>query len=231
MEHFGHGWVLPLWSPILACESTLAPSKLPNRWIEFYWSFNTMWRTPTFLERLKCKSESENNIRIRNWGTFPNSQHFGGGRCVKASRWELGWMISRSIIHMNLHIPNNKLVSAWLEHFWCTDKPWAYWTHKTHHSPNLGEAITFPLIVFSMISHKGYIQMSFCFGTPKLRVPKFPKLGLLALWKAITFCAHLWLRWSLKKSCSLHQKLFNNMWHITYTQVFQGDYWLLMVKS
>jgi ribosome assembly protein YihI (activator of Der GTPase) len=32
--------------------------------------------------------------------------------------------------------------------------------HKTHHDPDLGEATTFPLIVFSMINHKGYIQMS-----------------------------------------------------------------------
>jgi len=35
-------------------------------------------------------------------------------------------MISGSIIHTNLHKPNNKLVSAWLHHFWCMDEPWAY---------------------------------------------------------------------------------------------------------
>jgi hypothetical protein len=29
--------------------------------------------------------------------------------------------------------------------------------HKTHHDLDLGEATTFPLIVFSVISHGGYI--------------------------------------------------------------------------
>ncbi len=45
---------------------------------------------------------------------------------VEALGWGLGWMISGSIIHKNLHKPNNKLVSAWLEHFCCIDKPRAY---------------------------------------------------------------------------------------------------------
>ncbi len=34
--------------------------------------------TPTLLERLKCKFESENNGNRKSWGTFPNLQHFGG---------------------------------------------------------------------------------------------------------------------------------------------------------
>jgi hypothetical protein len=41
--------------------------------------------------------------------------------------------------------------------------------HKTHHILNLrGEAITFPLIVFFVINHGGYIQMSFCPRTPNI---------------------------------------------------------------
>jgi hypothetical protein len=40
-------------------------------------------------------------------------------------------------------------------------------THKTHHDLNLGEATTFPLIVYSMPLHKVHIQMTFCLGTPK----------------------------------------------------------------
>ncbi len=42
------------------------------------------------------------------------------GRVV-ASGWRLGRMISRSIIHMDLHKPNNKLVNAKLKHFWSID--------------------------------------------------------------------------------------------------------------
>jgi hypothetical protein len=52
-------------------------------------------------------------------------------------------------------------------------------TPKTHQGSDLGEVTTFPFIVLFVINHGGYIQMSFCLGTPKLVVPKFLKLGLL----------------------------------------------------
>jgi len=53
------------------------------------------------------------------------------------------------------------------------------WIHNIHHNLDLGETITFPLIVFIVISHGGYIQISFCPRTLKLGVSKFSKLGLL----------------------------------------------------
>jgi hypothetical protein len=34
-------------------------------------------------------------------------------------------------------------------------------TYKTHHGPNLGEATTFPLIIYFMLGHKISTQMSF----------------------------------------------------------------------
>jgi hypothetical protein len=82
-----------------------------------------------------------------------------------------------------------------------------------------------------MISHEGCTQMSFCLGTPKLGVPKFLKLGFLELWKPITSYKYLWLRWNIKQSCSHHWNFFNNMWHVTCTQVNQGDSWRLVVGS
>jgi len=45
--------------------------------------------------------------------------------------------------------------------------------HKIHHGPDLGEATTFPLIVFFVPGHKIDTQMSFCFGTPKLESQNF----------------------------------------------------------
>jgi hypothetical protein len=43
-------------------------------------------------------------------------------------------------------------------------------THKTHHSLELGEATTFPLIVYFVPLHEAHIQMAFC---PKsLEIPK-----------------------------------------------------------
>jgi len=41
------------------------------------------------------------------------------------------------------------------------------WTHKIHHGPNLGEATTFPLIIYYVPLHESHIQMAFCFETPK----------------------------------------------------------------
>jgi hypothetical protein len=41
------------------------------------------------------------------------------------------------------------------------------WMHKIHHGPNLGEATTFPLIVYSVPLHEAHIQMAFCPQTPK----------------------------------------------------------------
>jgi hypothetical protein len=103
--------------------------------------------------------------------------------------------------------------------------------HKIHHGPDLGEATTFPLIVFSMPGHIAYTQMSFCLGTPKLGVLKFLKLGLLRLWRLITSCLDLQLLWGLKQSCSPCWELFKNMWCNTFTQVNKGDSQLLMVWS
>jgi hypothetical protein len=59
-------------------------------------------------------------------------------------------------------------------------------THKTHHGLDLGEAITFPFIVFFMFGHKAYTQMSFCPGIPKLN-PKIFKIGILATLEAHNF--------------------------------------------
>ncbi len=42
---------------------------------------------------------------------------------VGALEWGLGKLTSNSIIHTDLHKPNNMLVNAWLEHIWCMDKP------------------------------------------------------------------------------------------------------------
>ncbi len=103
--------------------------------------------------------------------------------------------------------------------------------HKTHHGPTLGEATTFPLIVFSMPSHGASTQMSFCPKTPKLGVLKFSKLRLPQLWRPITLFINLRLRWGLKQSCSLHWELSKGMWHATYTQGNRGDSLFLMVRN
>ncbi len=63
-----------------------------------------------------------------------------------------------------------------------------------------------------------------------MRVSKFPKLRLLQLWKPITLCVDLRLRWGLKQSCSLRWEFSICMWHTTCTQGGQGGSWLLVVR-
>jgi len=95
----------------------------------------------------------------------------------------------------------------------------------------MGESTTFPFIIFSMHGHKASTQMSFCPKTPKLRLPKFSKLGFSRLWKPITFYVGFWLKWGLKQSCIPCQKFFNDMCHATCKQVNQGNSWLLIVAT
>jgi hypothetical protein len=110
-------------------------------------------------------------------------------------------------------------------------------THKTQHglirltTAQIGESHHLPPYSIFVLGHGAYTQMSFCPGTPKLGVRKFPKLGLLQLWRLITLCVNLQLKWGLKQSCSLCWELSNNMWHATCKQINQGDSWLLVVGN
>jgi hypothetical protein len=57
-------------------------------------------------------------------------------------------------------------------HSWSTFGAWMSHgqtrIHKIHHDLDLGEAITFPFIVFFVLGHRANTQMSFCLRTPKL---------------------------------------------------------------
>jgi len=101
----------------------------------------------------------------------------------------MGTMMSDKWVNYFTWICTNQ-IRSWLMHSWNTFGAWMSHmhtrTHKVHHGLDLGEATTFPFIILFVISHGGYIQMSFCPRTSKLRVSKSPKLGLLAHWRAIT---------------------------------------------
>jgi len=70
------------------------------------------WRTPKLLDGFNCDSKSEDNRRKWSWGELPSLKHFRGRGVCWNSRMELGKMTSNSLIHINLHKINNKLVSA-----------------------------------------------------------------------------------------------------------------------
>ncbi len=101
--------------------------------------------------------------------------------------------------------------------------------NKTHHSLDLGEATTFP--PYSILYAGAYTLNVILFWDFEVGFSKFPKLGLLRLWRPITLCADLRLRWGLKQSCSTHWKFSNGMWHATCIQGNQGDSRLFVVEN
>ncbi len=104
-------------------------------------------------------------------------------------------------------------------------------THKTHHDLDLGEATTFPLIVYYVPLQEAHIQMTFCPGTPKWESRNSQTWNSRNFWEPITLCVELWSRWGPKQSCSPRQDLSKGMLHITCMQGNRGDSWLLMVGS
>jgi hypothetical protein len=118
-----------------------------------------------------------------------------------------------------------------LEHLWCWDEPRATRTHKTHHGPDLREATTFPLIVYSVTLHRTHIQMTFLSRDSRAGVSKSRPAVLPALWSPITLRADLGSKCGLKQSYSSHRELSNSMSHIVCSQVFRVDSRLLVVGS
>jgi hypothetical protein len=63
-----------------------------------------------------------------------------------------------------------------LEHLGVKINHGRLWTHKTHHGSDLGEATTFPYIVFSAPLHGTYIRIALYPGTPKEEIRNCPGL-------------------------------------------------------
>ncbi len=102
-------------------------------------------------------------------------------------------------------------------------------THKTHHSPNLGGATTFPLIVYFFSWPQDQHPNGILSQDSQVKVPKFPKLGFMQLWGPMTLCVDLRLKWGLKQSYSPYQELSYSMLYDICTWENWGDSWLLVV--
>jgi hypothetical protein len=63
-------------------------------------------------------------------------------------------------------------------------------THNTHHGPDLGEATTFPLIVFFMLGHGANTKCHFVPGLPN-ESPEIPKIETLTTLEAHNFVCRL----------------------------------------
>jgi hypothetical protein len=108
------------------------------------------------------------------------------------------------------------------------------WTHLTHHGLDLGEATTFPLIVFSAPLHRGYIEVALFPETPKLESRNCPETapgGVLGLWELITPDCKLGSRQDLNQSCSPRRDLSNDVSHSQFGGREKVDSRLLVVGS
>jgi len=78
---------------------------------------------------------------------------------------------------MNLHPkPTTRGLVHIREHLWVLGQATGTLDYLTHHSPDSGEATTFPHIVFFAALHRGYIQMAIFPKTPKLESRNYPGL-------------------------------------------------------
>jgi hypothetical protein len=100
------------------------------------------------------------------------------------------------------------------------------WTHKTHHSPDSGEATTFPYSILCVTSlhprPNGFLSRDSQGGVPKLS-----RFGLPGLCNVITLCSNLRLEWGLNQTCSSPWELSNDVSHSICTHQGQVDSRLL----
>jgi hypothetical protein len=75
------------------------------------------------------------------------------------------------------------------------------WTHKTHHGLDLGEDITFPLIVYFVLGHGTSTQMSFCPETSTLsrNSQNWDSIDLISLEKFLDCACLKWAHMILDK--------------------------------
>jgi len=140
-------------------------------------------------------------------------------------------MTSCSIIHTDLHKPNNKLVNAESEHFQCMNEQRANMDSQDSPRPGLGASHHLPLYsIFCAWPRDQHPNVILSWDS-QVRISKFLKLGFTQLWRPITLCVDLQLRWGLKQSYIPCWELSNGIWHATYTQGNWGNSWLLMVRS
>jgi hypothetical protein len=149
----------------------------------------------------------------------PDFQHYKG---VEGRARSLGIRLGRRTTRSSLNL-HPKQTTKWLVHI--PGHPWVWGQatgtldHKTHHGPDLGEATTFPHIVFSAAHSGGYIQMALFPGTPKLKsrnCPETVSVGVSGLWELITpDCQVSWQR-GLNQTCSPRRDLFNDVSHFPF---------------
>jgi hypothetical protein len=152
--------------------------------------FLTVWKNwqwlmhPKILDGLNDKSKGEDNKRKRSWGTFLNSWHFGSKGACWSSEMGPGQVTSKSIIHVDLHKPKNKLVNTELEHFWSMNEAWANTDSQDSPHPELGGSHHLPLYsTFCAWPRDQHSNVILLHGLQN-GSPKIPKIGTFVILEA-----------------------------------------------
>ncbi len=197
------------------------------------WREHRGWRAPKSLVRPKLGPSYSTAEMWRTRGTLPAfSTKRGKGACwssgIRIRMSDKPYSLSYSILHQNQP-------TSWLVHIRSTfgvgtshGQPW---TRLIHNGPNLGEATTFPHMVYSALFRHTYIRMVLFSRDSKNGVPKLSQFGLPGLWTFITSCLDLRLGWGLKQTCSSPRELSNGVSHSTCTHRDWVDSRLLVVGS
>jgi hypothetical protein len=105
---------------------------------------------------------------------FLSSQHLGGKEACWSSRMKTRMNDKHQLLTQTCTNPTTSWLMHKLSIFGARTNHGQTRTHKTHHSPDLEETTTFPLIVYYVPLHEAHIQMAFCPGTNGS--PKIPKV-------------------------------------------------------
>jgi hypothetical protein len=106
-----------------------------------------------------------------------------------------------------------------------------FWTHKTHHGPDSGEANTFPPYIIICVSMRHLHPNGFLSWDSQGGVPKLSSFGLLGFCEVIILCSNFGLGWGLKQTCNFPWELSNDVSHSTCTHRGRVDSWVLVVGS
>jgi hypothetical protein len=135
----------------------------------------------------KVKTTKEKGVGARSL----TRNTLGVERCARALRCRLGQVTSGSIIHTNLHKPNNKLVNVWLEHFWCMDKPRSYTNSQDSSRPGLGGSHHLPSYSILYAWPQGLHPNVILSRDSQVGSPKIPKIGTPVTLETYNFCVDL----------------------------------------
>jgi len=179
------------------------------------------------------------NCGIMELGGAPDFQHYRGVEgCARSPEIRLGRGTRLTSLNLHPKPTTRGLVRIWevriREHPRVLGQATSTLTHKTHHDPDSGEAITFPHIVFSAPLRGGYIQMALFPGTPNLESRNCPEtipVGVPRLWELISPDCQVWSRRGLNQSYSSLWELSNAMLHSWFGFREEVDSRLLVVGN